>query len=52
MAHHRHVRHTKQSLYEDQMAADTKDMEQQKSDKEAAGEGKATAEGDLSLTVD
>jgi hypothetical protein len=36
----------KQSL-EDQVAADTKDMNEEKSAKEAAAEGKATAEGDL-----
>merc|ERR1719236_349205 len=40
----------KQSL-EDQIAADTKDMEEEKSAKEAAAEGKATAEGDLATTV-
>merc|ERR1719487_530201 len=40
----------KQSL-EDQMAADTKNMDEQKSAKEAAEEGKATAEGDLATTV-
>merc|ERR1719158_1835519 len=40
----------KQSL-EDQVAADTKNMGEQKSAKEAAAEGKATAEGDLSVTV-
>jgi len=40
----------KQSL-EDQMADDTKDMNQEKSDKEAAAEAKATAEGDLATTV-
>jgi len=40
----------KQSL-EDQMAADTKDMNEEKSAKEAATEGKATAEGDLATTV-
>jgi len=40
----------KQSL-EDQMAADTKNMNEQKSAKEAAEEGKATAEGDLATTV-
>jgi len=39
----------KQSL-DDQMAADTKDMNEEKSAKEAAVEGKATAEGDLSTT--
>merc|ERR1719453_2749943 len=39
----------KQSL-EDQMAADTKDMNEEKSAKEAAEEGKATAEGDLATT--
>merc|ERR1719502_2661284 len=40
----------KQSL-EDQMAADTKDMNEEKAAKEAAEEGKATAEGDLATTV-
>merc|ERR1719409_155835 len=40
----------RQSL-EDQMAADTKDLNEEKSAKEAAEEGKATAEGDLSTTV-
>merc|ERR1719155_219052 len=40
----------KQSL-EDQMAADTKDMNEEKAGKEAATEGKATAEGDLATTV-
>jgi hypothetical protein len=40
----------KQSL-DDQIAADTKDMNEQKSGKEAAAEGKATAEGDLATTV-
>merc|ERR1719502_535102 len=40
----------KQSL-EDQMAADTKDMNEEKAAKEAATEGKATAEGDLATTV-
>merc|ERR1719359_1496533 len=40
----------KQSL-EDQMAADTKDMNEEKAGKEAAAEGKATAEGDLATTV-
>merc|ERR1719281_832330 len=39
----------KQSL-EDQMAADTKDMNEEKAAKEAAEEGKATAEGDLATT--
>merc|ERR1740138_1880151 len=39
----------KQSL-EDQMAADTKDMNEEKSAKEAATEGKATAQGDLATT--
>merc|ERR1719155_345190 len=39
----------KQSL-EDQMAADTKDMNEEKAGKEAAEEGKATAEGDLATT--
>jgi len=41
----------KQSL-DDQMADDTKTMNEEKSGKEAAAEGKATAEGDLSLTVE
>merc|ERR1719353_1753393 len=40
----------KQSL-DDQMAADTKDMNEEKSAKAAAEEGKATAEGDLATTV-
>merc|ERR1712113_76859 len=40
----------KQSL-EDQMAADTKDMEDEKAAKAEAEEGKATAEGDLTETV-
>merc|ERR1719407_197211 len=40
----------KQSL-EDQIAADTKDMNEEKAGKEAAAEGKATAEGDLATTV-
>jgi len=40
----------KQSL-DDQMAADTKDMNEEKSAKDAAEEGKATAEGDLATTV-
>merc|ERR1719446_377580 len=40
----------KQSL-EDQMAADTKDMNEEKAGKEATEEGKATAEGDLATTV-
>jgi len=40
----------KQSL-EDQMAADTKDLNGEKSAKAAAEEGKATAEGDLAVTV-
>jgi len=40
----------KQSL-DDQMAADTKDMNEEKSAKDAAAEGKATAEGDLATTV-
>merc|ERR1719453_2754233 len=40
----------KQSL-EDQIAADTKDMNEEKAAKEAAEEGKATAEGDLATTV-
>jgi len=39
----------KQSL-EDQIAADTKDMNEEKAAKEAAAEGKATAEGDLATT--
>merc|ERR1719379_1331177 len=39
----------KQSL-EDQMAADTKDMNEEKAASEAAAEGKATAEGDLATT--
>merc|ERR1719428_396660 len=40
----------KQSL-EDQMGADTKDLNDEKSAKEEATEGKATAEGDLASTV-
>merc|ERR1719367_1582267 len=40
----------KQSL-EDQMAFDTKDMEDEKAAKAEAAEGKATAEGDLAETV-
>merc|ERR1711933_433761 len=40
----------KQSL-DDQMAADTKDMEDEKAGKAEAEEGKATAEGDLKETV-
>merc|ERR1719407_134693 len=40
----------KQSL-EDQMAADTKDLSEEKSAKASAEEGKATAEGDLATTV-
>merc|ERR1719491_962652 len=40
----------KQSL-EAQMADDSKIMDEEKSGKEAAAEGKATAEGDLSVTV-
>merc|ERR1719310_63795 len=40
----------KQSL-EDQMAADTKNMNEEKAAKEEAEEGKATAEGDLASTV-
>jgi len=40
----------KQSL-EDQLAADNKDMTQEKSDKAAAEEGKAAAEGDLEICV-
>merc|ERR1719253_1285411 len=39
----------KQSL-EDQAAADTKDMDDEKAGKEAAAEAKATAEGDLEVT--
>merc|ERR1719469_1576688 len=39
----------KQSLT-DQMAADTKDMDEQKSGRAAADEGRATAQGDLSMT--
>jgi len=39
----------KQSL-EDQMAADTKDMEDERAAKAEAGEGKATATGDLGET--
>jgi len=41
----------KQSL-EDQVTADTKTMGEEKSGKEQAGEEKATAEGDLSVTVE
>merc|ERR1719195_627014 len=40
----------KQSL-DDQMAADTKDMDDEKAAKAEASEGKATAEGDLEETV-
>jgi len=40
----------KQSL-EDQMAADNKDLSEEKADKAAAAEGKAGAEGDLSVTT-
>merc|ERR1719230_991256 len=40
----------KQSL-DDQMAADTKDLEEEKSDKAKAVEDKATAEGDLVVTI-
>jgi len=40
----------RQSL-EDQMAADNKDLDGQKSAKAAAEEGKATAEGELSMTI-
>merc|ERR1719266_1667807 len=40
----------KQSL-EDQMSADTKDMEDEKAAKAEAAEGKATAEGDLGETL-
>jgi len=40
----------KQSL-EDQAAADTKDMNEEKSASDAAAEGKATAEGDLATTT-
>jgi len=40
----------KQSL-EDQLAADNKDLDREKAAKSAATEGKATAEGDLSVTV-
>jgi|Transcript_31383 hypothetical protein len=40
----------KQSL-EDQMAADNKDLNNEKSAKAAAEEGKATAEGDLAVTI-
>jgi len=40
----------KQSL-DDQMAADSKDLDEQKSAKAAAQEEKATAEGDLSVTI-
>merc|ERR1719401_1391238 len=40
----------RQSL-QDQMSADTKDMNEEKAAKEAAAEAKATAEGDLATTV-
>jgi len=40
----------RQSL-EDQISADTSDLEQEKSAKAAAEEGKATAQGDLSVTT-
>merc|ERR1719224_185935 len=40
----------KQSL-EDQIAADTKDLDEQKSTKASSEEDKATAEGDLSTTI-
>merc|ERR1719246_199633 len=40
----------KQSL-DDQTAADTKDMDDEKAAKAAAGEAKATAEGDLGMTT-
>merc|ERR1719456_394368 len=40
----------KQSL-DDQMAADNKDLAEEKSAKAAAEEGKATAEGDLAVTT-
>jgi chromosome segregation ATPase len=40
----------KQSL-EDQMAADNKDLSEEKADKAAAAEGKAGAEGDLEVTT-
>merc|ERR1719272_2120863 len=40
----------KQSL-EDQLAADTSDLNKQKSSKASAEEGKATAEGDLASTI-
>jgi chromosome segregation ATPase len=40
----------KQSL-EDQMAADNKDLSEEKADKSAASEGKAGAEGDLTVTT-
>jgi peptidoglycan hydrolase CwlO-like protein len=40
----------KQSL-EDQMAADTKDLNEEKAGKAAAEEGKAVAEGDLATTI-
>jgi chromosome segregation ATPase len=40
----------KQSL-DDQMAADTKDLTEEKAAKAAAEEGKATAEGDLAVTI-
>merc|ERR1712066_949017 len=39
----------KQSL-EDQMAADTKDMDDEKASKAGSEEGKAAAEGDLDMT--
>jgi uncharacterized coiled-coil DUF342 family protein len=41
----------KQSL-DDKIAADTKDMNEEKAAKAAAEEGKATAEGDLTVTVE
>merc|ERR1719336_745210 len=40
----------RQSL-QDQMAADTKDMEEQKAGRAAAEEGKASAQGDLDMTT-
>merc|ERR1719469_497022 len=40
----------KQSL-EDQIAADNKDMDEQKASKAAAEEGKATSEGDMGMTT-
>merc|ERR1719217_550605 len=40
----------KQSL-EDQIAADNKNLNEEKSAKDAAAEGKATAEGDLAVTI-